>query len=394
MRIDLIGCGCGVESLSQEACRAIREAQLLLGAERLLKDYAPAGIPQIPAVTTEELVQYLRTASCERAGVLFSGDSGFFSGAAGLLPLLEMEEVHVFPGMSSLQLLSARLGRAWQNWRFFSAHGRNCDAVDVVCGEGPAFFLTGGRQDPAFLCAQLCQAGLGDLRVTVAERLGLQGERIVEGTARDYSTERFDPLSVLLAEAAPQPFRRTPGLPDELFRREEGIPMTKQEIRSTILAKLEIGPADLCWDIGTGTGSVGIEMALQAKAVYGIECDEKALHLAERNRSALGAWRLRLIGGRAPEALEGLPCPDAVFVGGSGSVLPEILEAADRANPMARICISAVTPETLHTALSVLEEQGREVEICQIAVTRSRLAAGMHLMLAQNPVWLITGKNR
>lgn len=392
MIISLIGCGCGPDTLTAEARRAMEEAQLLLGSERLLREYAPDGAAWERAVRAEEIADRLRTCGCERACVLLSGDSGFFSGARTLLPLLEGEDLRLIPGISSLQLFAARLQRPWQDWRLFSAHGRECDAVAAVCGEGPAFFLTGGRLSPADLCAQLSAAGLDDLPVTVGERLGSPEEQLYKGTAGAFCGRAFDPLSVMLAEAAPQPVKQLHGLPDSLFLREEKIPMTKQEIRAAALSLLALTPEDICWDIGAGTGSVGIEMALQTRAVYGVERKAEALALAEKNRQALGAWKLRLVPGTAPEALAGLPAPDAVFVGGSGGELEQILRCTHEANPRARVCVSAIAVETLHTALHTLETMGYETEVCQIAVSRSRSVAGLHLMLAQNPVWLVTGR--
>ena len=167
--------------------------------------------------------------------------------------------------------------------------------------------------------------------------------------------------------------------------------MTKQSVRAAILSELAVTPTDLCWDIGAGTGSVSVELALQSRAVYGVERDQNALAAAEKNRRRLGAWNLRLIAGTAPEALAGLPTPDAVFVGGSGGRLPEILDAVRAANPAARVCVSAIALETLHTAIETLRGLGYAVTVTQLSVSRSRPAGELTLMLAQNSVWLVTG---
>lgn len=390
MKITLIGCGCG--SLTQEAQEAIGRAGLLVGSGRLLRQYAETR-PSREAVTAENILAAVRGADCGEVCVLYSGDSGFYSGARLLLPLLEdgCDEVRVLPGISSVQLLAARLGRPWQDWLLCSAHGTDCDAVSAVCGGRPAFFLTGGRRSPDAVCRELADAGLGFLRVTVGEALGSQQEKIRTGTAADFAGERFAPLSVLLAEAAPRQEKRVPGLPDECFLRQEKIPMTKQELRASALSKLGVRPEETCWDIGAGTGSVSIELALQCRRVYGVEANREALLLAESNRRRLGAWNLHLVEGKAPEALEGLPAPDAVFVGGSGGGLAGILQRIRTANPQARICVSAVTLETLQQAHDGLKELGYRTEVCQIAVSRSREAGSLTMMLAQNPVWLVTG---
>jgi precorrin-6Y C5,15-methyltransferase (decarboxylating) len=167
--------------------------------------------------------------------------------------------------------------------------------------------------------------------------------------------------------------------------------MTKREVRAVILAKLGVRPEETCWDVGTGTGSVAVELSLRARRVFSVERDEKALCLAEKNRRRFGAWNLRLVHGEAPEALRALPKPDAVFVGGSGGSLPDILREIDRANPAARLCAAAVTLETLHEAVETMKALGRAPELCQLSVSRSRKAGAHTLMTAQNPVWLITG---
>ncbi|MBO7727905.1 MAG: precorrin-6Y C5,15-methyltransferase (decarboxylating) subunit CbiT, partial [Oscillospiraceae bacterium] len=158
------------------------------------------------------------------------------------------------------------------------------------------------------------------------------------------------------------------------------------------LSLLDVGKDSVCWDIGTGTGSVAIELALHAGAVYGIEQKEDAVSLAEENRRAFGAWNLHLIRGSAPEALNDLPEADAVFVGGTGGRGKEILRAVMEKSPNACICVTAVTLETLHLASVLLEEEGYTTEILQLAASRSRVVGRSHMMTGQNPIWLISGK--
>ena len=392
MKICLVGCGCGRETLCADAAEAIRSSDALIGAPRLL-DLFPETETKIPALSAKEIAEALSSLRCHEACALFSGDSGFYSGARLLLPLLpEKSEWRILPGISSLQLLAARLGEPWQNWRLCSAHGVDCDPVWEVCHGQKVFFLTGGKLGPAELCGMLTEAGLGRLSVAVGEELGSPEERITRGSAGELSKTAFSPLSCMLAEAAPRRQPRTPGLPDSEFERTEKVPMTKQEVRAAALAKLGAGAEDICWDIGTGTGSVAVELALQARAVWAVEQNREALRIAERNREKHGAWNLHLKEGRAPEALEGLPKPDAVFVGGSGGRLEEILRTIYYVNQKARICVSAIALETLQCAIECLRKLGYETEICQITVARSKAAGDLTLMLAQNPVYLITGR--
>ena len=256
--VKLVSMGCGADNLTAQARAALEEADCLIGAERLLKQAsARPELPRIRAVRGEEILAALHTCSALCPCVLLSGDAGFYSAAAGLIPLLEREQIpfEVLPGVSSLQAFAAQLHQDWQGWNLYSAHGRNCDPVAAVCQGKPAFFLTGGTLGSAELCGFLTRAGLGGLRVDVGENLFCEGEKLYIGTAAECAEMSFAPLSVLLVQPARRPAKRTPGIPDEEFARDK-VPMTKQEVRAAILGKLAVGPQDLCWDVGAGTGSV------------------------------------------------------------------------------------------------------------------------------------------
>ena len=394
MKVTLIGLGCGTaDTLTRQAEDCLREADCVIGARRLLAELPRTGAEQIAEYRPREILNLLTARRERRVCVVYSGDTGFYSGAAQLISLLGENgiEVRVLPGISSLQYFAAALGERWQDWNLCSAHGVDCDAVAAVCREGkPAFFLLGSAQGAAQICTELVRAGLGHLRVTVGEQLSYPEERITSGTAEEFAGRSAAPLSVLLVEPAPVLPRRAPGIPDEEFIRGN-VPMTKQEVRAAILAKLAIRPTDVCWDVGGGTGSVGVELALQGKSAWCVERSAEGCGLIRKNRTEFRAWNLHLVEGEAPGALEGLPVPDAVFVGGSGGNLAEILETVHCANPKARVCVSAIALETLSLAAVELERLGWQVEIVQISVSRARAAGELHLLMAQNPVFLITG---
>lgn len=392
-----IGCGFGAGTLTGEGLAALRQAQYIIGAKRMIEQL-PEGCTQNrdAAVKSSHILSLIQRSEHTEICVVFSGDTGFYSGTKKLLPLLKEAGIQprVLPGISSVQAFAAKLGQSWQDWALYSAHGVSCDPVSSVMAASAAgksaFFLTGGENDPARLCAQLTKAGLGSLSVTAGENLSYPEERIVSGTAADFSAAAFAPLSVLLVQPAPAHDRRTPGIPDDAFLRDK-VPMTKQEVRAAVLSKLAITPDDVCWDIGAGTGSVSVELALQGKAVYAVEYKPEACALIQANRERFGAWNLHLVEGMAPEALQNLPRPDAVFVGGSGGNLSWILQAVHEANPQARVCVSAIALETLQIAAKTLGAFYDEVEIVQIAVSRAKSVGNLHLLMAQNPVFLITG---
>lgn len=397
MNVTLIGMGSGQpENLTLQGLAALRQADLILGARRLLA-VLPAGCTEnrAAAYRPDEVAELLQTSGAENAVLVYSGDTGFYSGASSMMEKLEALGVRarVLPGLSSIQLLAAALGRPWQGWNLVSAHGRICDPV-AECMQGrPTFFLTGGSEDPATLCAQLEAEGFGDMQAVVGQCLGTPEEKLFRGSVKELAAGRFNSLSVLLVEAVEGLPRRAPGLPDEAFERGD-VPMTKQEVRAAVLAKLAVRPEDILWDVGAGTGSVSVELALAAPRgrVYAVECRPEGCALIKANREKFRTRNLVLVEGLAPDALSDLPAPDAVFIGGSKGSLAAIVDAALDKNPDARICVSAIALETLSAAVAALTAKGRTVQVSQIAVSRAKAVGGLHLMMAQNPIYLITGE--
>lgn len=395
MKVYLIGVGMGnPATLTGQALEAIGDSPVLVGAPRLLEPWG-AEHDCVPLIAAADIAAYVDKAPRGPVGVLLSGDTGFYSGAKGLWPLLGNHEVITIPGISSLSYFCARLQTTWQDARLVSAHGRSHNAVGEIQRSAKVFALTGGATKAEDICRALAERGLGQVRVSVGERLSYADERIVTGTAAELAGETFADLSVLLA-VNPDPVVRPwngSGLPDGAFLRGD-VPMTKEEVRALALSKLRLEAHHVVWDVGAGTGSVSVELSLLAprSRVYAVECKGEACALIRANRERFGAYNLELAEGRAPQALEELPAPDGVFIGGSDGELFPILQAAVEKNPAVRVCLTAIAVETLGAAVAALTQLGMEPKITQITVARSRPAGGLNLMLGQNPVWIITGR--
>lgn len=415
-KVTIIGAGPGnPDLLSRAALDAIDIADVVIGAHRALVGIdVPPDVVRCELVKTADIVAALTdAASWQRAVVVMTGDVGLFSGARRLVEALSSDaqvDVRVIPGISSASYLAARLARPWQDWRFASAHGVACDIVVEAERAGELFLVTSGGEDPSRLSGELVQAGFGDARVTVAERLSYPDERITCATASEIAGQTFDDLNVMLIEpaggagspagssASRAASSRWPyassGIPDELFIRGD-VPMTKQEVRAVALAKLRLTATDTVWDVGAGTGSVTIEAALVARAgsVWAVERNATGVRLIRENADAFGCGNVHAVLGVAPEALAKLPVPDAVFVGGSAGELPFIVEAALEKNSQVRLCVPCVTVETLTEACALLSgSRFKGFEACQVSAARAEAVGSHHLMKAQNPVFLVSAR--
>ena len=418
--IYLVGLGPGsFGAMTREVYDAVTGADVIIGASRLLYSVPEGSKAELcKAILPKDILEAAKAAidgGAETITVVMSGDSGFYSGTRGLIPYLKEAglEYRVLPGISSVQVMSSRLGDPWQDWKLYSAHGKECDAVRAVmesafesaaesAAEGrdvrkKTFFLTGGDLGPKDLAKQLTDAGLGDLKIWIGEDLSYDDEKITETTCREAEEGDFDVLAVMVADAVPQPECDTPapGIADELFVRGK-VPMTKQDVRSAVAGRLGVRPGDVCWDVGAGTGSVTVEMALLSRGgkTFAVETNPDGIALIEENRRRFGAWNIKAVEGLAPEALIDLPAPDVVFIGGSKGNMGPIIDVVKDKNPDARIVVTAIAVETLGEAIKALEERGWDVEIAQVQSSYGKKVARLNMMMANNPIFLICGKRR
>ena len=431
-RIIIAGVGpAGASEMTRGTRQAFLSADIIIGAGRVLeglrdeaketekiyvKEYRAGRIAEYIVNDSERYPQ-------RRYFIAVSGDSGFFSGAAGVRQALEDKglPVTILPGISSLSYLCARAGVSWQDAVCVSAHGRELSIASEVRRSRKTFVLTGGNADA--LLKRLTEFGLGEVRVIAGENLACENEHIIEGSAFELSEREFGALTSLLIlnEDAQSGYRF--GISDDLFIRGE-IPMTKSEVRAVTMSCLNIKPEDVVYDIGAGTGSVTVEAALAAYRgkVFAVEKNPMAIRLIGENCRSFSADNVEIIEGSAPAALKGLPAPDAVFLGGTGGALEEILEelcgppidkqtvkeqtAGDQEiNPpapekqkilpkqkeMFRIVMNAVSVENIGISVAMFEKYGaRNLEAVQISAARARRAGRYHLLNAQNPVFIIS----
>ena len=399
--ISIVAMGPGNPSfLTFAAKEALEDAEIIIGAKRLLTELPEScRSKKLHAATrADEIIDIIEHAENEATfAIAMSGDTGIFSGTKSLLERLEGYETKVIPGVGSVQYFAAQLGRAWQSWRCISAHGIVCDPAAELRMNSEVFLVTGGQNSVRSVCQTLANAGFGDCFVAVGERLSYDDEVITQGSIAEFAQKDFNELSVMLVErtdeAGAWPWMQG-GIPDELFIRGK-TPMTKQEVRAVILAKLKVSANDVVFDIGAGTGSVSVECGLLAYQgrVHAVERSEEALDLIAQNVKKFALGNVSIHAGSALDIISDLEIPQAVFIGGSGGDLPEIIEKLREMNPQVRICVACVTVETFNQSTKVLSSDTFiEYEVCQLAVTRAENVGNYAMFKAQSPIFLVSAK--
>lgn len=389
--IDVVSAGPGNEDLlTAQARRTLDEADAVFCADRT---QTLVGNPAVCRHLTpfSKALEDMETLRAEglRVAVLLSGDAGLYS----MLPLLSerfgREALRVHPGVSSLQAFCARLGIPWQQARILSAHGKQLTPsalCHTVRSGRMTLLLLDAEHNPRWIRQSLKDGGLENADITVGERISYPDECIGPWEDREY-----DPLSVALIENrmagwTPRAF----ALPDDAFIRGK-TPMTRREIRAQVAAELNLIPDAVIWDIGAGTGSVTVECALQCPfgRVYAVERDPDALKLIEENIRQFHLQNVDVVAGSAPKALENLPAPTHVFLGGTGGHAAEILALLEKLDTPVRLCGTAVTLESIRVFFDLLQKK-KNFSAVQIAVSRAELMGGYHMLRAQNPVFVFS----
>ena len=395
-KVTLVGIGIGTpEGMTVEAAQVIEKADLLVGADRMLAAAADKHKPTFSAYEPRKIGDYLELhPEYQRIVVLLSGDIGFYSGAKRLYEELEQRdfEVDALCGISSVVYFCGKLRTAWEDVCLLSTHGRSANLVGAVKSHHKTFTLLGKGESAHVLCQELMEYGLAHVTVHIGIQLGYEDEKILSGTPEELLKQSIDGLCVALIENE-TPFSGIRAcVDDEEFSRGKA-PMTKSEIRSLSVAKLQLPKDAVVYDVGAGTGSVTIELALAAVdgCIYAIERNQEACDLIEENKRKFGTPNIQVVHGLAPEAMEDLPAPTHAFIGGSAGNLKEIITCLLGKNPLIRLVINTVTLETMAEvseclkALNLIEEE----TIC-VNVSRAKKLGAYHLMMGQNPIYIVT----
>ena len=407
LEITLAGVGMGNDNCrTKEVEQAILNADVLLGSERMLKNCPPKA-EMHPFYQAKQIIPYLKelqkkdwSEQGRKLVILFSGDSGFYSGCQSVYAALKKEiranriqaSLRILPGISSVAYLASCIGESYQDASVCSMHGKKRDhLVNKIKHSPKTFFLTSGVSDVSWLGKALIEAGMANCEIITGYQLSYEEEKIEKHTPAECSRVKKEGLYTCFVKNPDAVKRKlTHGTPDADFIRDK-VPMTKEEVREVGICKLRLREQAVVYDIGSGTGSIAVEIASLSDdiQVYAIEQKREGISLIEKNKKKFGLCNITAVEATAPEGLPDLPKATHAFIGGSSGRLKEILAALKQINPKMRIVINAVSMETICEIKEILSEyQVKKEEVVQLQVSRARKAGNYHLMQSENPVWI------
>jgi len=404
MPVTLIGMGLSPADLTPRHRAIIESADVLVGGRRHL-----AGFEALPAGKwpigrdLDGLMAAIREAMAEKAIVaLASGDPLFFGIGARIVEAVGAENVEILPNISSVAAAFARIKMPWQDAKVLSIHGRfePAELLGALRRHDKIAVLTDPKRTPAWLAGFMGEHRISGFSLWVFERLGAGEEKIraFEDVGAVGNLTFGEPNLVVLnrlSPVEPDAVAIYPGMPDDAFLHERGL-ITKSEVRAVTLSKLKLDRSDLVlWDLGAGSGSVGIEASrfLDRGGVYSVERKAERVKQIIENRDRYGVHNLEAIQAELPEGLERLPDPDRVFVGGGGKHLPAILrEAARRLKTGGLVVVNTVLIQSVSAALETLRELDFETDVVQMQVGVGKGMPWGERLEAQNPVWIIRGQ--
>jgi len=407
----------GIDGLNASALSYIQSADVIIGAGRTLDLFSHAFKPEAQQKNlTGQLQQvpiWINNAlqANENTVILATGDPLCHGIANYLLKKLGAEACEIISNTSTLQLACARLGIAWQSAHICSIHSKDTgewnDEADSTHGlysllqacqqHNLLAVFTSPENTPDRIARMLQHQGMADLfSISVAEKLLTSDENIHRqlSVADAASTSFADPNIVILQRFTALTEKLLFGLDDDSFtqrRPGKGL-ISKREVRAVSLARLQLTSSSTVWDIGAGSGSVGLEAAQLCRNgyVYAIEKNQADVDIVRQNQQQLGIQNYKLFHAKAPEQLADWPNPDAVFVGGSGGELDELIRLClQRLNPGGWLVMNFVTLENLNLATETLKQLEANWDVIQLQASRSQPILHMHRMQAENPVWIV-----
>lgn len=403
MKISIIGLGLSFDDLTKHHLAMIHEADVLAGGKRHLSFF-----PEFPGQTIEitkdlpGLVENLKALSAKgrRIVVIASGDPLFYGIGSHLSRQLGKDQVRVYPNINSVAAAFSKINESWHDATVISMHGRSFDKKHIVDfrQQDKLAVLTDRENTPSRISALLAERNIKEFRMGVFEQLGTDSESIQWFGPGELVGDKFGEPNLMIFLRQPtdekiKTQRLYLGMPDNLFQHERGL-ITKAEVRVVTLSKLLLESDSILWDLGAGSGSISIEASLFVKMgqIYAVEKNESRIRDIKENQKQFGVPNLNVVYGAMPEAIEQLPDPDRIFLGGGGqNLVPIIQKSIPRLRTGGIIVINTVLLNNMVGSLDVLEKEGFQTEVLQMQVNVGHEMPWNRMLKSQNPIWMIRG---
>lgn len=368
--------------LAADSAKALAGCGTVFASKRLQASLDLAGKTVLPVTPVAEMLAGVAKISKEQdVAVLASGDPLFFGISRRLLQEVDPELVTIFPARSSMQMAAARFKIPWDDAAYISLHGRDMEVeISLLLHHKKSFVFTDRVNSPGAIACRLLdlldhdEGAAAGWTVWVGEQLGLPEEKISTGSLAEIAARTFDPLNIMLLVRGEDFLKNSTsfGLQEEQISHSRGL-ITKNEVRAVTIHGLCLPQEGVLWDIGAGSGSVSLEAALLRPnlQVFAVERHPEQLAHIRENRRRYGVYNIHIIDGEAPDALDELPDPDRVFIGGSGGHLQEIITySVGRLAGEGRVVVNAVIEETRKKAPALLYGAGLSVTMSDVSVSR------------------------
>lgn len=400
-KVIIIGMGVSPADLTAAHLEIIHSADLLMGGRRYLDPFVDLAVEKyLIGGNVAEVIEILRRRKPgQRVVVLASGDPLLFGIGARICRELGEDQVIVLPNVSAIAAAFARIKTPWDDAAIVSLHGRQRQyhLLDALKSHDLIGVLTDPERSPQWLAGWLLERGVDRVDMAVCEQLGTPREKIRWYPLQAAAECEFSQPNVVILKrrlAGPPPGMGIQlGMADTDFAHERGL-ITKAEVRAVSLAKLRLKPGLTLWDLGAGSGAVGIEAAalLGAGRIFAVEQKAERVAQIRENARRLGAYNHQVIQARLPDGLDPLPRADRIFVGGGGRHLAAIIDCAGRKlGDQGILVANTVLMDNLTGAVSAMAAAGMTTEVVQLQISRSKTMPWSRRLEAENPVWVITG---
>lgn len=421
-KLSIVGIGPGsMEYVNAKARKLISDADIIVaGSDRMLelsdeirkeekncKEYT-----SFKSYKTIDIINFIKekfeNSQDSSAVVLMSGDTGFYSGTQSLYKhieamaknsenILHKVDMQIVPSISSISYLASRYNISWHDMKIVSLHGRTGHLAHELKTNKKVFVISSGGMETSDIISELIDKGFEDCDIYIGENMSYPEEVLSHGKVADFKEHKFLELcSIIIINQNASPMHMTFGIEDDEFIRDK-VPMTKSEIRALSVAKLGLSSEDICYDVGAGTGSVSIEMAMNVPKgkVYAIEKKTIAADLIYKNIEKFGLDNVEVIKGEASVSMEEIEAPDAVFIGGTTGKLRDILKIVFEKNPKVRVVVTAVSLESvaeINEACKYYETLGCKTDIVLVSVSNTKRVMNYTMFDAKNPVLIASIK--